>query len=89
MSEHILKTWPEYYRAIDDGSKTFEVRLNDRDYRVGDVLNLVEYDPKKDCHLSGRNKRFTVTYILTAEPFVPRGYCIMAIKPIDTKGSPK
>jgi hypothetical protein len=42
---HCLKTWPQYYAAVLDGSKTFEIRRNDRDFAVGDVLVLQEFDP--------------------------------------------
>jgi hypothetical protein len=36
--KHELKTWTEYYNAVFDGNKTFEVRKNDRNYQVDDVL---------------------------------------------------
>lgn len=38
--QHVLKVAPEYWPAIVDGSKTFEVRRNDRAYQRGDVLAL-------------------------------------------------
>lgn len=40
MNEHVLKVAPEYWPAIEDGTKTFEVRRNDRAYQKGDVLVL-------------------------------------------------
>jgi hypothetical protein len=39
---HILKTDPEVFQAALSGAKTFEIRLNDRGYAVGDVLGLRE-----------------------------------------------
>lgn len=39
---HLLKTDPEVFQAVLDGAKTFEIRLNDRGYAVGDVLGLCE-----------------------------------------------
>jgi hypothetical protein len=51
---HRLKTWPEYFRAIRNREKTFEVRLNDRDFKVDDVLVLQEFDPCKTCGAKGR-----------------------------------
>lgn len=50
MSErtHDLKIWPEHFAAVVSGDKTFEVRVNDRDYQVGDVLHLQEYDPEDE-----------------------------------------
>lgn len=42
---HALKTWPEYYSAtVASGKKTFEIRKNDRDFKTGDLLALLEYD---------------------------------------------
>ena len=40
------KTWPEYFQAILDGKKSFELRLADFDIKEGDVLVLEEYNPE-------------------------------------------
>ena len=45
MTLHTLKIYSEYYDAVRNGIKTFEIRKNDRDYKVGDTLRLREYDP--------------------------------------------
>ena len=37
---HELKTDPEVFDAVIAGTKTFEIRKNDRDYQVGDELLL-------------------------------------------------
>ena len=42
---HFLKTLPEYYMAVENGIKTFEVRFNDRGYKVGDILHLQDFVP--------------------------------------------
>ena len=42
---HNLKTWPEYFKLMIEGKKTFELRKNDRDFQVGDRLDLLEYNP--------------------------------------------
>lgn len=44
---HELKIWPQYYARVADGSKTFEVRDNDRDFQLGDTVILHEYDPER------------------------------------------
>lgn len=41
---HSLKTEPKYFEAVLSGKKTFELRKNDRDFRVGDYLALNEWD---------------------------------------------
>ena len=38
---HELKTWPQFWPALCDGSKTFELRKNDRGFEVGDILILL------------------------------------------------
>jgi hypothetical protein len=42
---HELKIWPQYYCRVKDGSKTFEVRTNDRGYQPGDTVILKEWGP--------------------------------------------
>jgi hypothetical protein len=41
---HDLKTWPVPYAAVRDGRKCYEVRYDDRGFKVGDYLRLREYD---------------------------------------------
>jgi uncharacterized protein DUF3850 len=40
LVDHTLNTDPEQWDLIHDGIKQFEIRLDDRDYRVGDHLDL-------------------------------------------------
>lgn len=46
---HELKTWTEYFQAIVSGEKTFEIRENDRGFRVGDTLILRQWTPCDKC----------------------------------------
>jgi hypothetical protein len=48
--KHELKIWPQYFCRVEDGSKTFEVRKNDRGFQPGDVVVLREYDPTEITH---------------------------------------
>jgi len=77
MSEHQLKTWPEYFEAVRCGDKTFEVRKNDRDYKAGDTLVLQEFDPDTKSY-TGRELRHRVTYLLDND-YCRDGYVIMAL----------
>lgn len=43
---HELKIWPQFYKLVAEGSKTFEVRKNDRDFQVGDEVKLKYFDPE-------------------------------------------
>jgi hypothetical protein len=77
MTEHDLKTWPEYYDDVAQGNKPFEYRLNDRNYAVGDVLHLREWVPpvadeeasgydanSTGGYYTGRSLRKRITYVL-------------------------
>lgn len=52
---HDLKILPRYFDAVEDGSKPFEVRRNDRDYQVGDILLLREGNNAEDVIDPPRN----------------------------------
>ena len=81
MKTHGLKVWPEYFKEIRSGNKTFEVRKNDRDFEMGDRLYLREFDPTKDRY-TGRTLNATITYILKSpNPFIELGdFVVMSIK---------
>lgn len=75
--QHNLKILPEYYTAICRNVKTFEVRYNDRNYKVGDILHLREWSADG---YTGNTINVIVTYILSNTQFVKEGYVIMSIK---------
>jgi hypothetical protein len=77
---HLLKTWPRYWQAVADGTKTFEIRKDDRAFEVGDVLALLEWDPATGEH-TGRSLHRTVTYVLRdAEQFgVQPGFAVLGL----------
>lgn len=60
--DHDLKAWPEYFVAVSDGRKTFEIRKNDRGFKVGDILMLREYIPSSD--------EYTGCYILVKVTYI-------------------
>ena len=51
---HELKIWPSSFAAVTDGTKTVELRRNDRGFKVGDVLRLREFVPCDKCKATGR-----------------------------------
>lgn len=51
---HELRCWPDQFDATYNGNKTHEVRVNDRDFQVGDYLFLREFVPCSECKGSGR-----------------------------------
>jgi len=61
---HDLKCWPEEFQAVLDGLKTFDVRIDDRGYGVGDVLRLREWQTGPTVSgYTGREHLVKVAYI--------------------------
>jgi hypothetical protein len=58
---HQLKTMPKYFEAVSMGIKNFEIRENDRDFNVGDFVELQEHDPYKGY--TGRKLIKKITYV--------------------------
>lgn len=80
MTEHDLKTINPYFQAVWDGVKTFEIRKNDRNFKVGDLLKLREYLP--DCSgYTGRVIYAEINYILKQNTFegLAPGYCALGL----------
>lgn len=61
-----LKVEPKYFQAQKEGRKNFEIRKNDRDYKVGEILILREYDSETGKY-SGRRIFCLITYITDFE----------------------
>ena len=74
---HNLKTLPEYFEAQLQGTKPFEVRRNDRDYRAGDTLHLQEWEPINGY--TGRTLDKQITYILDDPAYCKEGYVILGV----------
>ena len=82
---HQLKTVQPYFDDVVSGNKTFEVRKNDRDFKVNDVLMLLEYDPDKADNprskgLTGKCITARITYILDTPEYCKEGYVILGFK---------
>lgn len=69
MKVHKLKIRPEYFEAVESGAKTFEIHeCADRNFNVGDVLELQEWDPIAKKY-TGEFCSVRVTYMLTDRNF--------------------
>lgn len=77
MKHIYIKILPEYYEAVKRGDKTFEVRVNDQDYQVNDVLHLQEFN---NGEYTGRELVKTISYILNNPNYCKEGYVILALK---------
>ncbi|MCB2222282.1 MAG: DUF3850 domain-containing protein [Bacteroidetes bacterium] len=82
MKVHTLKTWSEYFTDILNGTKTFEVRKNDRDFKIGDILQLEEWNQETGSFTSRHCSR-EVVYVLDGGQFgVEKGYVVMGLKEV-------
>jgi len=83
---HELKTDPEQFEAFFSGRKRFEIRYNDRDYRVGDRLALretkyshAEMSQGQPLEYTGREDVLFVRYILRGPAYgLQEGWVIMS-----------
>ena len=76
MNEYKLKIKSEHYVDVINGTKTAEIRYNDRNYQVGDILILNEID--ENGIFTGNKCVVTVTHILDNNQFVQTGYVILS-----------
>ncbi len=74
---HDLKILPEYFAAVKNGTKTFELRKDDRDYRVDDMLLLSKWSP--ELGYFGDMLMTRIVYILTGVPGLEPGYVVLGI----------
>lgn len=72
---HCIKIQPQFFEAVMRGDKRFELRKNDRDYRVGEAFKLQEY---AEGEFTGRCFREVIKYVLKDCPEygLKDGYCI-------------
>lgn len=76
---HYLKTETEYYQAIEKGLKTFELRQNDRNFQIGDMLYLQE--TVNGVYTGRELPQKEVVYILEGGKYgLQEGYVIMQLK---------
>lgn len=78
---HELKTINPFFQKLAEGKKTFELRKNDRDFKIGDVLFLKEYDDINNEYKSGFIKRLItdITYHENFPEGIKEGYCILSL----------
>lgn len=88
MTTHVVKSWPRFFEPISSGTRTHELRRNDRDYRLADRLELREYDPETHAY-TGRVCTVEITSLTSAqepcavsEEALHREFCILSVKRI-------
>ncbi len=79
---HKLKVWLKFYQALETQEKTFELRKNDRDFKVRDFLYLQPFDNEKQEEVQIGRQLAKITYLLTdAQNFgLQDGYAVLGLK---------
>lgn len=90
---HSLKIAKRFYKAVKDGSKTFEIRFDDRDYKIGDRIRFKTGQYSLDqLHILNWYEvpgEWEITYKLTATDFpegIKDGFCILGLKEVNKNG---
>lgn len=88
MTVHRVRSWAHFYDAIAEGDKTHDLRKNDRDYRVGDILELVRFDNVRGIE-TGEEQKAVVTYVTDrncpcafSSAVLPHDYAILSIRKV-------
>ena len=88
MKTHAVKSWPRFFQQVLDGNRNHELRRNDRDYRIGDRMELREFDPKSGDY-TGRMCVVKISSITSSkepcavsEEALHRDFCILSVKPV-------
>ncbi len=83
---HFLKIRPRYFEAIKKGLKTFEVRYNDRDYSVGDLLCLRVWSGKE---FTDESVTVEVIYVLYEFEGLMPNYVVLGFKKVNYEPNKK
>lgn len=93
MKTHELKLLSQYFNSVEDGSKPFEIRFDDRNYQVGDILVLKETENKPHksalgnfllAEYTGREIKKEISYKLKDfEAGLKEGWCVLGLKNIE------
>ena len=80
MQLHTLKIKEDYFNAILRGEKTFELRKNDRNYQVGDLIHFIKTDGLE--YFGHSRDVYQIIHVLNNVPEygLDKDYCILSIK---------
>ena len=79
--EHKIKLSSKYFDDVKSGRKSFEIRKNDRNYRVNDILIMQEYTESGEY--TDRYIEAVIIYILECN-YLKDGYVALGIEVLMT-----
>ena len=65
---------------VDAGKKSFELQKNDRNYQIGDILEMHEMDNGEE---TGMITEKIVIYVMEGFKRLEKGYCILGLKEVE------
>ena len=76
---HEKKILPQYFKDVKEGRKNFELRKDDCDYQIGDLIQLQEWNYGT---YTGETITKEIAYILRDCPEygLAPGFCILGLK---------
>ena len=87
MVEHKLKIKSEHHINVINGTKTAEIRYNDRNYQVDDILILNEIDSLGN--FTGNNCSVIVTHVLDDNQYLQTGFVMLSFRMSNSDDSHK
>lgn len=76
---HELPIWPDSFAAVANGTKPFDVRLNEQNFQVGDALLLRELNPTTHEY-TGQTLLRWVSHVVPGNTFgVEAGWCVLGL----------
>lgn len=82
MKKIELKVWMNYFEDIKDHRRNFELRYNDRNFQVGDILRLREYNEKENYYTDRQVFRI-ISYILSDTTFgLKDNWVVIGFEPV-------
>lgn len=85
MKTHKLKLHINFCDEVLSGTKTFEIRYNDREFQNGDLITFFPWDPENNKVLSESheitNHTYRIKYILNGWG-LKKGYVALAIEDV-------
>ena len=73
---HYVKILPKYFMDVESGIKTFEIRFNDRGYKVGDILHLQEFFGGE---YTGRVIEKVICYMIDNPEYCKEGFVVLGL----------
>ncbi|MEQ3500615.1 DUF3850 domain-containing protein [Tenacibaculum sp. SSH1-16] len=84
MRVHEVKVKQPFYDDLYFKRKSFEVRKNDRDYEVGDILHLKEFSNQDWQNMQGIFRK--VVYLLEGGQYgIENGYVVLGLREVEIK----